>query len=456
MSGMSDAGRPKRTIVVLAAVLTISAGILLWVLSGSGGGYTIHARFANAGQLITGNDVQVAGRKVGTIRDITLTGDGQADVRLSISDGSITPLRQGSRASIRAVGQAGVASRFIDLTLAPASAPALADGSVLPESQTAGIVDLDALLDTFGPDQRRDVAALIEHSSQVFAGSGSRYFHSMLGKLDPAMGEVQRVLQELSFDRGALARLIHTGALASQAVAAQPSELDGAVVNAAHTLTALAQARDPLGDALHRAPAVLKQARGTLRRTSLAVQAVRPTLRAVPEAAGPLRAVATEAAPALLGAQPAVRDLTGQLPALRRSLRGLPQLQQPGVAALRAVAPAAEGLRPILRGLRYYAPDFLLGVTNGLAGLLSSSYNRSGHYARLSFEVNAQTEVSGLASALLTRFPTVPGLLNTRTHLIAPCPGSAAPPAPDHSNPWIPDPSICDPRDSIPASVNIP
>ncbi|UTI66751.1 MlaD family protein [Paraconexibacter antarcticus] len=456
MTAMREQIMRKRRAFAGAGAFVVGAAVLLWVLIGSGGGYTIHARFANAGQLIKGNDVQVAGRKVGTIRDITLTPNGEADVRLSISDGSITPLHQGTRASIRAVGQAGVASRFVDLTLAPPSAPEIADGSVLPASQTTGIVDLDALLDTFGPDQRRDVAALIDHSSQVFAGSGSRYFHSMLGKLDPAMGEVQKVLQELAFDRGALARLIHTGALASRAVAAQPSELDGAVVNAARTFTALAQVRDPLGDALHRAPAVLQQARGTLRRTSVAVQALRPTLRAVPAAAGPLRAVATEAAPALLGARPAVRDLIGQLPALRRSLRGLPQLEQPGVAALRAVAPAAEGLRPILRGLRYYAPDFLLGVTNGLAGLLSSSYNRSGHYARLSFEVNGQTEVSGLASELLTKFPTVPGLLNARTHLLAPCPGSAAPPAPDHSNPWIPDASLCDPRDSIPASVNIP
>jgi len=110
----------------------------------------------------------------------------------------------------------------------------------------------------------------------------------------------------------------------------------------------------------------------------------------------------------------------------------------------------------MLTGLRYYAPDFILGVTNGLAGLLSSNYNYGGHYARLSFVQNLQNSLTGIPAGQLTKYPLVPGLFDLRTGLDAPCPGSGAPPAPDGSNQWVPDRTLCDPTHNIPASVNEP
>jgi hypothetical protein len=41
----------------------------------------------------------------------------------------------------------------------------------------------------------------------------------------------------------------------------------------------------------------------------------------------------------------------------------------------------------------------------------------------------------------------VPNLVGYRTGVDARCPGAAVEPAPDGSNPWIPDPSLCDPKD---------
>ncbi len=43
----------------------------------------------------------------------------------------------------------------------------------------------------------------------------------------------------------------------------------------------------------------------------------------------------------------------------------------------------------------------------------------------------------------------MPGrLVGYRTGLVARCPGAAAEPAPDGSNPWVPDPTLCDPAHS--------
>lgn len=439
-----------------AGALAVAAALAVMLIARGGDDYVIHARFHNAGQLIKGNDVQVAGRKVGSITAITLSDDGHADVQLAIDDGQLTPLHRGTRAAVRAVGQAGVASRFVDLSPGHAQAPALASGATLPLTQTSDIVDLDAVLNAFGPRQRRDLSALIGHGAEVFAGSGSAYFNAMLRRLAPTSADVQATVRELAYDRTAIRRLVDTSAATAQALASRRPDLRAAAVNAARTFTAIDRERAPLASALRRAPGVLVQASGTLRRTAVAVDAVRPALRAAVPAAQPIDNLLGELTPTLEHASPVLQRLNRQLPDLRAALAGLKALQGPGVDALRALSPAVHELQPMLRGLRYYAPDFLLGVTNGLAGLLASNYNSGGHYARLSFVQFTQNTLSGLPSALLTKFPLVPGLLDLRTRLLAPCPGSAEPPAPDGSNPWIPEKGLCDPNASIPASVNHP
>lgn len=448
--------RISRNRVGALVALGLIAMIAVLILVVGGSPYRVQARFDHAGQLIKGGDVQVAGRRIGSITEISLTDAGEANVELSIDDNELVPLRHGTRATIRALSQAGVASRYVDIAPGPAHAREIPDGGVLPASQTRSIVDLDALLNTFGPEQRKDVAALIDESAHVFAGSGAKSFNAMLAKLDPALGEVQGMMRELAYDRRSLGRLVRTAAVASEAVAREPSRLEGAVVGAARTFEAIADERDALAEGLRRAPSVLRQATGTLRRASVAVDAVRPTLREIPPAARPAHRFLRRATPALSESRPVVARLVKQMPALRRSLTGLKRLGRPGVDALRSIAPAVKGADPLLKGLRYYSPDFLLGVTNGLAGLLSSNYNDGGHYARLSFLQSSQTTLSGIPSALLTKFPLVPGVLNWRTRLTAPCPGSSQPPAPDGSNQWVPDPSLCDPSHAIPSSVNEP
>jgi len=57
----------KPRILAISALL-IAAAALGFVLFGTGPAYTIHAHFANAGLLIKGDRVELAGRKVGPFR----------------------------------------------------------------------------------------------------------------------------------------------------------------------------------------------------------------------------------------------------------------------------------------------------------------------------------------------------------------------------------------------------
>src|SRR5581483_1146995 len=137
------------------AITALAAGVLavaIVIIASAGSGYQIHAIFQDSGQLVTGAEVQVAGRAVGSVSGLSLTPGGQAEVTLALDGGSgLTPLHLGTRAIIRAVGQAGVDNRFVQLIPGPTSAPELPDGATLPSTQTNGIVDLDAVLDSFDP-----------------------------------------------------------------------------------------------------------------------------------------------------------------------------------------------------------------------------------------------------------------------------------------------------------------
>ena len=71
MRSFSGIGRAAAVAAVAAAVAVVA--ILLF---GGGGGYTVKARFLNAGQLVKGNPVQTGGVPIGSVTGIRITSDG--------------------------------------------------------------------------------------------------------------------------------------------------------------------------------------------------------------------------------------------------------------------------------------------------------------------------------------------------------------------------------------------
>jgi phospholipid/cholesterol/gamma-HCH transport system substrate-binding protein len=441
----------------VAAVLGLLVGaVIVVVLLSSGSSYTIHAHFEDAGGLVDGAQVRVGGVTIGTVTAIGLTQNSQADITISVADGRYMPLHRLTRASIRAVGQAGVTNHYVELTPGPPGEPSLPNGAALPASLTTGYVSLDAILDSLDPAARASIDQLIKRSSQIYAGSGSAYFNGMLSKLSPALGALAGLSGQLASDRADLSRLISTAAQATSAIASRAPDLRAAVANTASAFGALAQQRVALADSLGRAPAVLDQARTTLALGGQAVAALRPALREVPAAAQPLGAVLHALPPSLGSVTPAIAQLRSELPGLSKSLLGFAPLQRPAGAALASLATALHRSTPILAGIRVYAPDLLIGLFNGLIGISTGPYDYAGHYIHAEYVQSPQFLLRGIASGLFSSHALIPGLLALRTDLTARCPGGGEPPAPDGSNPWIPDKSLCNPANDVPASVNQP
>ena len=442
--------------VAAGLALALVAVVVAILITGSSSPYMINARFANAGGLVKGGLVEIAGRSVGRIASIGLTADGEANVALAIDDPADTPLHVGTRADIRAVGQGTITNNYILLSPGLPTQPAIRSGGVLPESQTAGIVPIDALLNSFGPAQRNNLDALVAEGAQVYAGSGSAYFNRMLDELNPALAQLDGFGGELALDRPALSELVQTAATASHAVAVRSGELTDSISHMAVGLGAIARRRSALNDLLARLPGFLGQTRGTLAETRAALLASRSALRDTPAAAGPLAGLFAETNSTLPPVAGAVRSLNEQLPLLDQGLDELVPLRSPTVTALHALGSAMKGLTPILQGLRYYGSDVVLGLLAGVATLTQGEYDSLGHYSKTNVIQSPQTLPSGVLSQLLSAHPLVPGTFAVRTGLNRRCPGGSQPPAPDGSSPWLVGSNICTSAQDVPLSVDFP
>src|SRR5687768_16425151 len=156
-----------------AAMAAVALGCLAVgiVLLASGDGYRVTAHFQTAGQLHEGNLVQASGKKVGVVKEIELTDDGLAAVTMELDQG-FAPLREGTQATVRQSSQSSAAGRYVDLALAPASSPEIADGGEIPMRSTTTAVDIDQLFGLFDRRTRRGLTNFIRGSAAQYQGMG--------------------------------------------------------------------------------------------------------------------------------------------------------------------------------------------------------------------------------------------------------------------------------------------
>ena len=116
--------------------LVLVAGLALYLLLFSdGGGHPYKLVFENAGQLVKGDNVQIGGERVGTVKGIKLRNDNRAEVDVKVQE-PYAPLHAGTQAVIRLTSLSGIANRYVGLTPGPDSAAKLDDGDVLVHGES--------------------------------------------------------------------------------------------------------------------------------------------------------------------------------------------------------------------------------------------------------------------------------------------------------------------------------
>src|SRR5712691_89088 len=135
---------------VAAAVVGAAVLVALVLFHVGSDSYTVKARFINASQLVKGNQVKTGGVPVGSVKDIRITDDGQAEVTFDV-DSNHAPLRRGTSATIRQLSLSGIANRYIDLQLGPQRGAPIPDGGTIGVDHTGTPVDLDQVFNTLDP-----------------------------------------------------------------------------------------------------------------------------------------------------------------------------------------------------------------------------------------------------------------------------------------------------------------
>jgi len=447
-----------RGVVVLALVAAVA--LLAIVLVPGGGGYTVDARFVNAGNLVNGNLVTVNGEQVGKIDDIRLSDDGQAVAKLTIDD-AYAPLREGTRAVVRKRSLSSVANDVIELQLGQGDAPDIRPGGVIPAINTESDVPLDEVFNTFDPIARVAVGKSFTLFRDLTRGKEERA-RAAFAYLNPALSSSSRLFAELDRNKPDLERFITATAALTTDLSARDDDLAGLVTNLGTTLRAVSTERQSLGSALDQLPTFLRRTNTTFVNLRAALDDLDPLVAAAkPIVRDKLRPLFAELRPFAAGAQPTVRDLSrtirrpgpdndlvellGRQPALDQIANQKAQrngsVREGAFPALRR---AAQGASPQLAFLRPYTVD-AVGWFDDFSQ--TGGYDALGSYSRAGLALN-QFSVGPLLDRILPVPSALRPLLQSdaiKTGRNNRCPGSIERRAADGSNPYKPTPDFnCD------------
>jgi phospholipid/cholesterol/gamma-HCH transport system substrate-binding protein len=294
--------------LVVAAALAAVVAIAV-VLLGGGSDYTVHARFQNAGQLVKGDLVQVAGVRVGQVTDINLTDDGQADITLKLDDATYTPLHRGTLATVRQASLSGVANRYIDLRLpSGASRTTIDDGGTIDATDTTSAVDLDQLFNTFDPRSRKALQGVIRGFGNSYDGRSAAANAGWL-YLNPSLASTSRLFREVNRDTPLLRRFIDASSHLVTDVAARRTDLAGLVDNLATTTGAIGRQKQALATSINQLPDFMREANTTFVNLRSTLDVVDPLVRESKPVAKQLRPFLAALRPLAQDAAPTVRNL---------------------------------------------------------------------------------------------------------------------------------------------------
>src|SRR4051794_40449720 len=246
---------------VAAAALALAIVLVAVLLLRGGGTHQYDLVFQNAGQLVKDDDVQVGGRRIGSVRKIELTDDNQAKITIEVEKGFV-PLHEGTKALVRATSLSGIANRYIVLTPGPNTAKELDDGATIAADSTTSPVDLDQLFATLDPKTRKGLQDLVQGLATQYQGreaqanAAARYFN-------PAIATTRRLVNELTLDQTALRLLLRNGAKVSGALAARGDTLTDLVSNTNDTAAAIGDERAAFVRDLELLPLTLRRANST-------------------------------------------------------------------------------------------------------------------------------------------------------------------------------------------------
>ena len=343
----------RRALLVLAigaasAVATLGAG-------GSEPSYRVDAIFDSTANLIPGQDVKIAGARVGRVADIELTEERKARVEMDVEEG-FAPFRSDAECTIRP--QSLIGEKFVQCHPGTPEEPPLAEGDdgapTVPLENTHSPVDLDLVFAALRQPYAQRLAIILGELGTGVAGRAED-LNAAIRRANPALQEINDVLRILDRDRAALGRLVEQSDRVIEELARRRGSVTSFIERSDRVAREVAGRRDELGQVIERLPPLLDELEPTADRLAALAADATPTLR-------DLR-LAAPAAEALLADFDPVAD------AARPALTRLAEMSEVGRRAVRAAKPVAARLKPVAA---------ILPPIAELAGDLNESLRDSG------------------------------------------------------------------------------
>ncbi|HEV2061869.1 MAG TPA: MlaD family protein [Solirubrobacteraceae bacterium] len=452
--------------IAAVAALLLATAVAAWLFVLGDEPYEVKARFQAATNMVKGNLVQVAGRRVGTVEDIELTPDGQAQLTLKIEDETITPLRTGTRATLRIASLSGSANRYVDLRIPPHGGRPIEEGGVIESHDTTSAVEVDQLFQMFNRETRKGLRNFIRGQAKQWGNEQGTLANDGWEYVNPAVVSASRLFRELNFDRRVLEEFVVNSSKLVTDVADRRDDLAALVDQLADMTGAIAREENNLRSAIDQLPPFMRRANSTFVDLRATLDELAPVVEESKPVTPKLRAVLAELRPFAREAVPTVRDLS-QLVRRRGEDNDLIELAK-SVPPLRDVTvrpvfrngkerpggfeTSVESLRGQTPHLAYFRP-YTVDFTGWIDDFSHSGiYDANGSASRVATSVNAFASVGAqlkfvpeeLREELLNAVTT--SGQNNR------CPGASERPwEPDGSNPWKPSEDFnCDPSEIPP------
>jgi phospholipid/cholesterol/gamma-HCH transport system substrate-binding protein len=460
MRTVSGIGRVAAIAAVVAAAILV--GFIIF--GGAGGGYTVKAYFENGNQLVKGNQVELNGTPIGSVKDLDITPNGQAVVTLKL-DGKYAPLPAGVHATIRQASQSGIANRYVDLTMPPASSTTskqtIPDGGQISVDKTTTSVDLDQLFNTLDPPTRKALQEFFKGQATSLKGKGEMQniaFHY----LNPALSTSRRLFNELNADTPTLERFVTDSSRLVTTLAERRDSLSALIQNLDTTMGAIGSEKVALADALQRLPDFMRRSNTTFLNLRAALNDVDPLVNASKPVAKKLNPFLDQLQPLLHDLKPTVADLRSivRRPGAANDLTELTRSFGPVAAAAldkksRSIdfgggpqdvgetegsfptsVKAFKDASPLIAFGRPYTPDFL-GWLDDFS--TTGSYDALGGISRTQVIFNATTMENGIPAVIPLPQRGDAYKQQMRVFQYKRCPGASEAPAIDKSNVWSAD-----------------
>ena len=375
-------------------------GTLVAASGDEGGGYRVRAIFDNASFVIPGEDVKVAGVKVGRIDDIDLTRDNKAAVVLLIDDPAFQPFRRDAHCQIRL--QSLIGEQYVECeptrpnkSGTPLAKPLPEIGSgpgegqhLLPVDNNTTPVAVDLINNIYRLPQREGWRLIINELGAGLAGNGPR-LRAAVRRANPALKEFDRVIAILAGQDRLLARLVEESDAVLKPWAARRKETAGFIDHAGATAVAAAERGEDIERNFEKLPPFLRELRPTADRLAAFAEQMTPALLSLDAQAPAINETVARLGPFVDAATPAVTSLAdfaergrSVFPAIRPLIRDLHELSQPlrplagDLAGLSTSFDDSGGVEELMRFIFFY--------TNAVNG-----EDAVGHYVRSGLNLSA-------------------------------------------------------------------